>query len=191
MKHLREQNIKKNIQDLLLNIEIPICDEVKKNTPLRVAQFFEEALSGYLDDPHMHGKVFTIPKKTGLIVLKDIAFSSLCQHHLLPFFGNITIGYVPNNKILGLSKFVRIVEVFSKRLQLQEHLTTQIMQAINDVIEPLGVAVHINARHLCMVSRGVKNSQSSLITSEFSGVLKTKSPLKHEFLMMLQIQKQL
>lgn len=186
---MNKQQIKKDIEKLLEHIGVELDSEVVKNTPRRAAGFYEEALSGYFEDPLDHSKTFERSNKTGLIIIKDIEFSSLCQHHLLPFFGTVTIGYVPNKKVLGLSKFVRLVEVFSKRLQLQEHLTIQIMQAIQDVVAPVGVAIHIEAQHLCMVSRGVKNSHSSLITTEFSGILKTDAQLKNEFLLMLQIKK--
>jgi len=132
-------------------------------------------------DPRNIFKAFNSDKYTGLIILKDIEFYSYCEHHLVPFFGKIHIGYKPNEKIIGISKLGRLVETFSRRLQLQERLTNQIRECLDKYLKPKGSAVIIEAKHLCVAMRGVQKQNALTITSSYSGVLK-KSNLKQEFL---------
>jgi GTP cyclohydrolase I len=153
-----------------------------QGTPDRVAEMLEELTSGYWEDPKsILSREFN--EVTGMVVAKDIDFFSLCEHHLLPFFGRVSIGYIPNKKVVGLSKIVRLVNVFSRRLQLQERLTKQIADAINLHLKPLGVIVVIQARHLCMEMRGVKNS-ADIVTSEIRGQFE-RYETRSEFLSML------
>lgn len=129
-----------------------------KETPLRVAKMYEELLDGYNQDPKNIFKVFDIKSYEGLVIVSDIQFYSLCEHHMAPFHGKVNIGYVPDQKILGLSKFVRLVNIFSKRLQVQERLTQNIAETIMKYLQPKGVIVYIEAEHMCMSMRGVKKT---------------------------------
>jgi GTP cyclohydrolase I len=123
-----------------------------------------------------------------MVIVKDIEFFSMCEHHLLPFFGKAHIAYVPNGKVIGLSKIPRLVDVFARRLQVQERLTTQIGEAITDAIHPQGVAVILEAQHLCMMMRGVEKQHSSTVTSAMLGVFKTQLQTRNEFLSLVRRQ---
>ncbi|MDA4123827.1 MAG: GTP cyclohydrolase I FolE [Thaumarchaeota archaeon] len=138
-----------------------------RGTPRRVAEALEELTEGYSMDPK---KVLQVEfnETTGIVICKDVEFFSLCEHHLLPFFGKVHIGYIPRGKVVGLSKLVRLVDGYSKRLQLQERMTKQLAEAIDSTLSPLGVIVVVEAEHLCMRMRGVKNG-SKIITSEIRG----------------------
>ncbi len=153
-----------------------------RGTPERVADMFEELTSGYREDPKaILSREFS--EVTGMVVAKDIDFFSLCEHHLLPFYGHVSVGYIPSKKVVGLSKLVRLVGVYSRRLQLQERITKQIADAINHNLKPLGVIVVIQARHLCMEMRGVKNA-ADIVTSEIRGQFE-RYETRNEFLSML------
>jgi GTP cyclohydrolase I len=121
-----------------------------------------------------------------MVIVKDIEFFSMCEHHLLPFFGKAHIAYVPNRKVVGLSKLPRLVDVFARRLQVQERLTSQIAEAINDAIHPQGVAVVLEAQHLCMMMRGVEKQHSATVTSAMLGVFKTQTQTRSEFLSLIR-----
>ena len=121
-----------------------------------------------------------------MVIVKDVEFFSLCEHHLLPFFGKAHIAYVPNGKVIGLSKIPRVVDVFARRLQVQERLTTQIADAISEAIDPQGVAVIIEAQHLCMMMRGVEKQHSATVTSAMRGVFKTQLQTRNEFLSLVR-----
>lgn len=174
--------IEKSIKDLLIALGEDPERPGLKETPARVARLYQEVLSGHGNNPISHLKVFPNDSLSGLIVVKNIHFFSTCEHHLVPFFGEVSIGYIPNEKLLGLSKFARIVEVFARRLQLQEHLTKQILVALEEVLQPKGCAVRIEAKHLCMMSRGIKSNGSCTITTQFAGMLGSDQNLKAEFL---------
>lgn len=153
-----------------------------KGTPERVADMYEELTSGYSEDPkEILSREFS--EVTGMVVAKDIDFFSLCEHHLLPFYGRVSIGYIPSEKVVGLSKLVRLVGVYSRRLQLQERMTKQIADAINRNLKPVGVIVVVQARHLCMEMRGVKNAPD-IVTSEIRGQFE-RYESRNEFLSML------
>ncbi len=148
--------IEEAIKQLLLAVGEDTDREGLKDTPNRVARMYEELLSGYNDNAEIHlSKVFS-QEGSGLVVEKDITFSSTCEHHLMPFFGKVHIGYVPNGKVVGLSKLARVVDVYAKRLQLQERMNAQIADAIYDNLNTKATIVAIEAEHTCMTARGVK-----------------------------------
>ncbi len=174
-----------NYQDVLRHLgEDPLREGLDK-TPERVAKAMQFLTQGYgldanaiLDSAKFHEPM------SEMIIVKDIELYSLCEHHMLPFFGRAHVAYIPNGWITGLSKIARVVDVFSKRLQVQERLTTQILQAIQDALNPLGVAVVIEATHLCMMMRGVQKQSSVTTTSAFSGEFE-KQPTRNEFINLI------
>jgi GTP cyclohydrolase I len=133
----------------------------------------------------LHGALFDVDYDE-MVIVKDIEFYSQCEHHLLPFFGKAHVAYVPNGKVIGLSKIPRIVDVFARRLQVQERLTQQIAEAISDAIHPQGVGVVLEAQHLCMMMRGVEKQNSSTVTSSMLGVFKTQLQTRNEFLSLVE-----
>lgn len=179
---MNENKLEQIIKDLLINIgEDPDRDGLQ-DTPRRVAKYYREVLIGYNQDPALHGTTFPAEGVKDLIVVKDINFYSLCEHHLVPFFGTVSIGYLPDKTILGLSKFGRIVEVFSRRLQVQERLNKQILDAVLKILAPKGAAVKIQAKHLCMSMRGIQKDDAVTVTTQFSGELRDNDKLRKEFL---------
>jgi GTP cyclohydrolase I len=156
-------------------------------TPMRAAKAMMFLTQGYQQSEAdiVNGAVFA-EGADGLVVVREIEFSSLCEHHLVPFKGRVHIGYIPNGKVLGLSKFVRITNVFARRLQVQERLTKQIADAIAEELAPLGVAVMIESEHLCMVMRGVEKPGSSTVSTCYLGEFKAGRHLQQEFLAHLK-----
>lgn len=154
-----------------------------KDTPKRVSEMMKYLTSGYTSDIDsvINGAYFAEPYQ-GVVMLKDVEFFSLCEHHLLPFWGRVHIGYIPNAKIIGISKIARIIEVFARRLQIQERLTEQIAACIEEQLRPKGVGVIIEASHCCMMMRGVEQSQSKLITHVFKGEFQVNKEKRDEFL---------
>lgn len=159
------------------------------NTPKRVEKAMTFLTSGYDTDIDqvINNALFTV-EYSEMVVVKDIDFYSLCEHHLLPFFGKCHVAYLPSNKVIGLSKIPRIVEIFARRLQVQERLTSQIAEAIKDKIAPLGVAVVIEATHLCMSMRGVEKQNSSAITSSMLGTFRSDARTRMEFLELIKLR---
>lgn len=157
-----------------------------KRTPVRVAETWAFLTRGYRQDLQeiVNGAVFHVDHDT-MVVVKGIEFYSLCEHHLLPFFGHVHIGYLPRGRILGLSKFARIVELYARRLQVQERLTQQIAQAIQEVLDPQGVAVVADGIHLCMMMRGVEKQHARTTTSAMLGVFETSANVRDEFYRLL------
>ena len=157
-------------------------------TPDRVVNALRFLTSGYdLDiDEVINGALFTVDYNE-MVIVKDIDFYSLCEHHLLPFFGRCHLAYVPRGKVVGLSKLPRLVEVFSRRLQVQERLTSQIAETIVAKLDPLGVAVVVEATHLCMLMRGVEKQNSRAVTSAMRGVFRTDARTRMEFLDLLRL----
>jgi GTP cyclohydrolase I len=159
-----------------------------KRTPARVASAYEFLTSGYAKDPKeaINGALFAEQDYQEMILCKDLDFYSLCEHHLLPFMGKAHLAYLPNRKIVGISKLARMVEIYSRRLQVQERLTTQIAQTLMDEIDPLGVAVVLEAEHLCMRMRGVEKQNSYVTTSAMLGVFRTNTETRQEFMQLLR-----
>lgn len=156
-------------------------------TPLRVDKALRFLTSGYEQDIDavINNALFTVDYSE-MVIVKDIDFYSLCEHHLLPFFGRCHVAYLPRDKVIGLSKLPRIVEVFSRRLQVQERLTNQIAETIEEKLDPLGVAVVVEASHLCMRMRGVQKQNSTAMTSAMRGVFRTDARTRMEFMDLLR-----
>jgi len=156
-------------------------------TPRRMEKSMAFLTHGYTQSVEevLHGALFDVDYDE-MVIVKDIEFYSLCEHHLLPFFGRAHIAYVPNGKVVGLSKIPRIVDVFARRLQVQERLTRQIADAIEDAIHPQGVAVVMEAQHLCMMMRGVQKQDSATVTSAMLGAFKTQTQTRTEFLTLVR-----
>ncbi len=156
-------------------------------TPARVEKAMQFLVKGYKDDPEalLRKALFTVSYDE-MVIVKDVEMFSLCEHHLLPFFGKVHVAYIPNGKVIGLSKIPRLIDAFSRRLQIQERLTTQIAEAIQNAIEPQGVGVVIEARHLCMMMRGVEKQHSSAVTSSMLGSFRSEEETRTEFLSLIR-----
>jgi GTP cyclohydrolase I len=157
------------------------------DTPDRAAQAMEFLTKGYRENLEdvINGAVFTV-EDNHMIIVKDIELYSLCEHHMLPFFGKCHIGYIPEGKVLGVSKLARIVDLFARRLQIQERLTNEVARSIMDTIAPEGVGVVIEAQHLCMMMRGVEKQNSCMITSAMLGSFREESSTRNEFLQLIK-----
>ena len=157
-----------------------------QKTPMRVAKAMQVLTRGYSQDPH---KVLTDAlfeeKYNQMVIVKDIDFFSLCEHHILPFYGKVHVAYIPNGYITGLSKIARVVDIFSHRLQVQERMTQQIKDCIDETLHPLGVMVVVEAKHMCMQMRGVEKRNSITTTSDFSGAFK-QAKTREEFMKLLR-----
>jgi GTP cyclohydrolase I len=158
-----------------------------RRTPERFEKAFRFLTSGYQQDPEklLNGAMFTVSYDQ-MVLVKDIEFYSLCEHHLLPFFGKCHVAYIPDKKVVGLSKIPRLVNMFARRLQIQERLTNQIANAIQQKIAPLGVGVVIEGRHLCMVMRGVEKQNSAAMTSAMLGAFRENKQTRDEFLSLIK-----
>ncbi len=175
------------IKKILLQIGEDPSREGLLNTPKRVKKSYDFLTGGYhVDINHLVNNAIFEEKTDGIVLVRDIEMYSLCEHHLLPFYGRAHVGYIPNNKIIGISKIPRIVDMFARRLQVQERLTAQIANALQEVLSPLGVGVVIKAKHLCMMMRGVEKQNSELFTSCMLGEFKTNSVSRNEFLDLIR-----
>lgn len=165
--------------------EDPTRDGLQK-TPERVAKAWEDLTSGYRMDPKelLNGALFDVAYDE-MVIVKDIEVFSLCEHHLLPFFGKAHVAYIPRKKVIGLSKVARLVDMFGRRLQVQERLTRQVADAIQEAIDPVGVGVICEAQHLCMMMRGVEKQHSSTITSTMLGDFRDNPKTREEFLTLV------
>jgi GTP cyclohydrolase I len=178
-------------QDLYRELLIRIGEDPTRDGLLRTPERMEKSMAfltrGYTMDVNtvLHDALFDVDYDE-MVIVKDIEFYSMCEHHLLPFFGKAHVAYVPNGKVIGLSKIPRLVDVFARRLQVQERLTRQIADAITEAINPQGVAVILEAEHLCMMMRGVEKQHSATVTSAMLGVFKTQLQTRNEFLSLVR-----
>ena len=175
------------VRDILLTIgEDPEREGLQK-TPDRVARMYDEITTGYHTDPVklINGALFEVDYDE-MVLVKDIEFYSMCEHHMLPFFGKAHVAYIPNGKVIGLSKIPRIVEMYARRLQVQERMTSQIADFLQETLHPQGVAVVVEGQHMCAMMRGVKKSQTNMLTRTMRGEFKTDAALRAEFLQQLK-----
>ena len=175
------------MKELLVRLGEDPDREGLQNTPSRVHKAYEFLTRGYREDPEAMLKeaLFTVTYDE-MVIVKDVEMFSLCEHHMLPFFGKVHVAYIPNGKVIGLSKIPRLIETFSRRLQIQERLTTQIAETIQKVIQPQGVGVVIEARHLCMMMRGVEKQHSQAVTSSMLGCFREEQETRTEFLSLIR-----
>ena len=161
-----------------------------KLTPARTAKAIQFLTRGYQEDPAqlLRGALFEVDYDE-MVIVKDIEMFSLCEHHLLPFYGKVHVAYLPKGKVIGLSKIPRLVDLFARRLQVQERLTKQIAEAIQGAIDPIGVGVVIEARHLCMMMRGVEKQHSATVTSSMLGAFRNEQETREEFLSLIRSAK--
>jgi GTP cyclohydrolase I len=174
------------VQQILINLgEDPQRDGLA-NTPHRVDQALRFLTSGYGMDVRkiVNGALYDV-KYDEMVVVKDIEFFSMCEHHMLPFYGKMHVAYLPKNKVIGLSKIPRLVDAFARRLQIQERLTQQVAQTIQEVVDPVGVGVICEARHFCMMMRGVEKQHSGAMTSAMLGAFRTRKDTRDEFLALV------
>ena len=182
----KEPRMETLIRDLLAELGEDPAREGLKKTPHRVAAALETLTAGYKVSPKdvLGGATFE-EDYDEMVIVKDIEVFSLCEHHLLPFFGKCHIAYVPAGRIVGLSKLARLVDVFARRLQVQERMTTQIAQAIQEHLKPKGVGVVVEAKHLCMIMRGVEKQHSVAVTSAMLGAFRSREATRMEFLTLI------
>jgi GTP cyclohydrolase I len=173
-------------RELLLRLGEDPDREGLLKTPERLAKAYRYLTKGYGEDPTevLNGALYSVDYDE-MVIVKDIEMFSLCEHHMLPFFGKVHIAYIPKGKVLGLSKFPRLVDVFARRLQVQERLTVEIAESIQNAIHPLGVGVVIEARHLCMMMRGVEKQHSATVTSSMIGAFRAQQT-RQEFLALIR-----
>ncbi len=183
---MNQKQIAKLIAQLLEALGEDPKREGLAGTPERVAKSYEKLLGGYRQDPKRLLTVFGNEGYDEMVIAKDIDFYSICEHHLLPFTGKAHIGYIPKDKIIGLSKMPRMVEIFSRRLQNQERLTKQIADTFNELLQPKGVGVVLKAEHLCMKARGVEKQNCVITTSAFTGLFLKNTNTRTEFLDLIR-----
>ena len=180
-----------SFEDLMKEMLVRLGEDPEREglqrTPARVQKAYEFLTRGYHEDPEalLKKALFTVTYDE-MVIVKDVEMFSLCEHHMLPFFGKVHVAYIPNGKVIGLSKVPRLIEVFSRRLQIQERLTTQIAETIQKVIQPQGVGVVIEARHLCMMMRGVEKQHSAAVTSSMLGCFRDEQETRQEFLSLIR-----
>jgi GTP cyclohydrolase I len=178
---IRKENIESAVHSILANVGEDPERQGLLGTPDRIARMYDEVLGGYNVNLEklVNGALFDVAYDE-MIVVKDIEFYSMCEHHMLPFFGRAHVAYIPSDKVIGLSKIPRIVEMFSRRLQVQERMTRQIADTIDEILSPQGVAVVIEGNHMCSMMRGVKKQEASMITSAMLGCFKKSDKTRNE-----------
>ena len=184
----------RNIESLTKSLLKELGEDPKREglikTPLRVAKAWEHLSQGYNQNVEklINNAIFS-ENYDQMVVVKDIEFYSMCEHHLLPFFGHAHIAYIPNGKIIGLSKIPRLVDMFARRLQVQERMTQEIANSLNDALNPSGVAIIIEAQHMCMQMRGVEKKKSYMSTSSMVGIFRSDNKTRKEFLDLIKLDK--
>lgn len=175
------------VREIIVRVGEDPSREGLERTPERVEKAYQFLTRGYNEDPEqlLNSALFTV-NYDEMVIVKDIEMFSLCEHHMLPFFGKVHVAYIPKGKVIGLSKLPRLIEIFSRRLQVQERLTTQIAETIQNVIQPQGVGVVIEARHLCMMMRGVEKQHSAAVTSAMFGCFRDEQETRQEFLSLIR-----
>ena len=181
------ERVKKLIRELIIEIGEDPTREGLCNTPERIASAYKEIFSGYDSNSELSVQ---FSEDSESVVIRDIQFYSMCEHHMLPFFGKCHIAYLPRNKVIGLSKIPRVVEVFSRRIQVQERLTNQIAKTLSDKLNPLGDRVNVEATHLCISMRGVEKQNSYAITSSLRGEFEQDSKTRQEFMGFLRLNRE-
>ncbi len=183
---MNSDQIRDAVTTILTSVGEDPAREGLRDTPDRVSRMYAELLAGYTADPAalINGALFSADVDE-MVVVRDIEFASLCEHHMLPFIGHAHVAYIPQGQIIGLSKIPRVVDMFARRLQIQEHLTRQIADFLTGVLRPQGVAVVIDALHMCSSIRGVKKSQARMVTSAMCGVFKRDQRTRAEFMQHL------
>lgn len=178
------------IEDLVRDLLIRIGEDPQREglikTPQRIAEMFAELTSGYRTSPEevVNGAIFSV-EYDEMVLIKDIEFYSLCEHHILPFFGKVHVGYIPDGRVIGFSKIPRIVDLFAHRLQLQERMTEEIANFLMEAIKPQGVGVVTEGFHLCMAMRGVKKQDARMVTSAMKGIFRRDARTRAEFLELI------
>jgi GTP cyclohydrolase IA len=192
VKKLYEQPaLAASTQELLREVLVRLGEDPDRQglqrTPERMQKSLEYLTKGYHEDPDqvLQGALFEVTYDE-MVIVKDIEMFSLCEHHLLPFFGKVHVAYIPHGRVLGLSKIPRLVDIFARRLQVQERLTVQIAETIQNAVQPLGVGVVIEARHLCVMMRGVEKQHSSAVTSHMLGSFRASEKTREEFLSLIR-----
>lgn len=182
----KTNDFEESVKNMLEHLGEDVNREGLQKTPARVKKAWEFMCSGYNKDPQeiIQSALFS-SSNDEMVVVKDIEFYSMCEHHMLPIIGKAHVAYIPNGKVVGLSKIPRVVDVFARRLQIQEQMTEQIADAINKAISPLGVAVILDARHMCMEMRGVEKICSTTVTSALRGIFKKEKKTKDEFMSII------
>ena len=182
-----ETSLTEHVEALIRGLGEDVGREGLLKTPERVERSLRFLTSGYRADVDavINGALFEA-ESSEMVILKEIEFYSMCEHHMLPFFGTVAIGYIPGEKILGLSKFARVIDVFARRMQVQERMTSQIADALQEVLEPHGLAVVTEASHLCMMMRGVEKQGSTTVTSAMRGVFKEDARTRQEFMQAIR-----
>ena len=185
IKKVDAERIEKAVKEILLAVGEDIDREGLKRTPERVGRMYAELLGGMQEDPKKHLRSVFTENYDEIVLLRDISFYSICEHHLMPFIGSADIAYVPSGMVLGVSKLARIVDCFARQLQTQERLTYQIADFIMDSLHPLGVAVVLEASHSCMTIRGIKKPGSSMVTSALRGIFMKDPRTRSEVLSLM------
>lgn len=179
----RRESVEESVRDILRQVGEDPEREGLQRTPERIARMYDELLAGYHVDPValVNDALFNV-EYDEMIVVKDIEFFSMCEHHMLPFYGRAHVAYIPREKVIGLSKIPRIVEMFARRLQVQERMTQQIAQLLQEVLEPQGVGVVVEGAHMCSMMRGVKKDNARMVTSAMLGNFKENPKTRNEFM---------
>jgi GTP cyclohydrolase I len=185
----KNEAIEAAVREILIQVGEDPDREGLIRTPERVARMYDEILAGYGVDPvaMVNDALFDVSYDE-MVIVKDIEFFSMCEHHILPFFGRANVAYVPSDRVIGLSKIPRIVDMFARRLQVQERMTRQIAELIEEVLNPQGVAVVIDASHMCAMMRGVKKEHARMVTSAMLGSFRESEKTRNEFMHHLKLQ---